>query len=238
MMGVAGTAVAFLLSASVALADDGRANARNENSNGKDYRAVASSTAARIQELRDEAATRVKNKREEAEKRLTDIRDRAKQEMAKKIAKQFDNLNTTWTDKFTKLLERYDELLQKVQDRATLAGSAGKDIASTTAAIQSAKSAIASARAAVTAQAAKTYVLDPSVIPTTATTTQSGQEKIIKNLRTAFQTLHSTLFKDLFALRDGLMRDARRAVQNAVQTLGKIPKVDDDNATSTESSNE
>ena len=64
------------------------------------------------------------------------------------------------------------------------------------------------------------------------------QEKIVQGLRTAFKKLHETLFKDLFALRDGPMKDARRALQNAHQALSKIPGVDERNATSTEKSDE
>jgi hypothetical protein len=124
-------------------------------------------------------------------------------------------------------------MLVKVQARADIASSTGKDITATTAAIQSAKTAILSARTAVVAQAAKTYTLDPSTIPTTATSTTNGQEKIMKSLRTSFQNFHTTLFKDLFALRDGAMKNARTALQNAVQTLSGIPGVDEDNATST-----
>jgi len=60
----------------------------------------------------------------------------------------------------------------------------------------------------------------------------------MKGLRTQFQNLHKSLFKDLFALRDGAMKGARKSVQDALQTLSQIPKVDDDSATSTVESNQ
>lgn len=228
IMGIVG-ASALLLSTSVAFAEDKSANTRGDNERG-DYRAMASSTTARMKAGRDEAQTRMEGQRTKAEEHMKNIQDKAKQEMAQRLAKQFNNLNSTWTDKFMQQLDRYDALVQKIQDRADIAAGNGKDVASTTAAIQSATTAIASARTAVIAQAAaKTYTLDTSTLPTTATTTPSGQEKIMKNFRVSFQTLHKTLFKDLFALRDGPMKDARRAVQDAIQTLGKIPRVDEDN---------
>ena len=59
----------------------------------------------------------------------------------------------------------------------------------------------------------------------------------MQSLRKSFQTLHSSLFKDLFALRDGAMKDARGAVQNALQTLGTIPGVDEDDTTATTTPN-
>jgi hypothetical protein len=196
---------------------------------------MSASTTARMQTVRDEAQARMTAKSEKVTQRMTDIQDKVKQDMAQRIATQFDNLNSTWTDNFMKLLDHYDAILVKVQARADIASSTGKDITATTAAIAAAQTAILNARTAVVAQAAKNYVLDPSIIPTVATSTASGQDKIMKSLRTSFQNLHSTLFKDLFALRDGAMKNARTALQNAVQTLGSIPGVDDENATSTDS---
>lgn len=236
-IGVVGSAMALLLSASVVFANEGQATStRGENVNESNYRSMSASTTARMQTVRDEAQTRMESQRTKIENRLSDIKDQAKQEMAKTLAGQFNNLNKTWTDNFMQLLDKYDALLVKVQDRATVAASAGKDIATTTTAVQLAKTAILNARTAVVAQAAKTYALNPTTIPTipATATEKDGQDKIMKGLRTSFQNMHSTLFKDLFALRDGAMKDARKAVQNSIQTLGAIPGVDGDNATSTE----
>ncbi|TSC71173.1 MAG: axoneme-associated protein mst101 [Parcubacteria group bacterium Gr01-1014_49] len=184
---------------------------------------------------REEAKSLMEAKREKAEKRLSDIKDKAKQEVAQRLAKQLEELNSRWTDRFMDTLDRYVSVLQKIQNRADIAADAGKDVVATTAAIQSANTAIETARASVIAQAAKTYVLDTAAITTTtATTTDKGQSELMKNLKTAFQNIHKTLFKDLYALRDGQMTDARKAVQSALQTLGKIPGVNEgSSATST-----
>ena len=237
-IGVVGGITVLLLSASVAFANEGQAtNTRGGNEFGGDYRAMSASTTARMQTMRDEAQARMQTQREKMMMRMSDIQDKVKQEKAKNLATQFDNLNTTWTDKFMQLLDHYDAILQKIQDRADIASSAGKDITAVTADIQSAKTAILNARTAMVAQAAKTYTLDPSTISTNMTTA-SGQDKMMKSLRTSFQNLHTSLFKDLFAMRDGIMKDARGAVQKALQTLGQIPGVDSDNATSTTKSNQ
>lgn len=183
----------------------------------------------RMETAREEAKTRMETKREEAKQRLSDIRDKKKQQMAERLAEQFDNLNKKWTDNFIQQLDHYDSVLLKIQERADIAATNGKDIASTTAAIQSANTAIETARTAVVAQAAKTYTLDTSSVTTTvATNTTNGQDELMKGLRTQFQSLHKALFKDLFALRDGVMKNARASVQGALQTLSQIPKVDDD----------
>lgn len=178
----------------------------------------------RMEAVREEAKERMETKREEAKQRLSDIRDKKKQQMAERLAEQFDNLNKKWTDNFIQQLDHYGAILLKIQERADIAATNGKDITATNSAIQSANTAIDTARTAVIAQAAKTYTLDASSV----TTTSSGQDELIKGLRTAFQDLHKTLFNDLFALRDGVMKNARAAVQGALQTLSQIPKVDDD----------
>lgn len=187
----------------------------------------------RLQTVRAEVRSRVDTEREKVSRRLADIQDKAKQEVAQRLAGQFDRLNETWTDHFMQQLDKYDALVRKIQARADAAQSAGEDVARTTAAIQSATSAIGTARTAVTAQAAKTYALASPTIPAAATSTANGQQKIMQSLRKSFQTLHTALFKDLFALRDGPMKNARGAVQAALQTLGGTPGTDEKNATST-----
>src|SRR3989344_2903897 len=193
----------------------------------------------KMETARENAKAKMETKREEAKQRLSDIRDKKKQELALKLANQFEELNKKWTDHFTEQLGRFSEIILKIQERADTAASNGKDVTSTNVAIQSATTAISTAQTAVTAQASKTYVLDTSSVTTTvATTTTNGQDELIKGLRTQFQNLHKTLFKDLFALRDGVMKDAKRAIQDALKTLGNVPNVDEENATSTDKSNQ
>lgn len=175
--------------------------------------------------------------RQMAQERIAAIQDKVKQRIAQNLSGIFDRLNQVWTQHFSQLLDRYAAILQKIQDRANAAAANGKDVTATNTAIQAAQAAIASARTAVAAQAAKTYVPNLSSATTTvtaATSTPQGQGQIIQGLKDAFQTLRTQLFSDLFALRDGPMTDTRKAVQSALQTLGKIPGVDQGNATSTE----
>lgn len=249
-MGIAGGVAALFFSSTVAFAESRPMDTKESmNMTGKNpsgmYRSATTSTTTRqkigeearerMETARADAQARMKAQQEKAQQRVMEIRDKAKQQMAERLAKQFDKQNATWTDHFMKLLDRFDAILVKIQERANIAAGNGKDITSTTAAISSAKTTIVTARTAVTTQAAKTYALNPSAIATTtvATTTPSGQEELMRSLRSSFKGLHNTLFKDLFALRDGPMADARRAVQNAIQTLGKIPGVGQGTATTT-----
>lgn len=215
-MGIVGAAAVLLLLVPVAFAqrDPG----------------TATSSAARVQAVREEAQARVSAERAKVAERLANIRDTAKQQMAQRLATQFGELNSKWTAHFAQLLDRYDALLTKVQDRANVAAGNGKDITAVTAAITSARTAIADARTAVTAQAGKTYELASSAISASATGAANGQSQLMQNLRQSFKDLHQSLFKDLTALRDGPMKNARAAVQVAIRTLGQIPGVDDDRA--------
>lgn len=184
----------------------------------------------KIKQLREQAQVKVQQTKEKVQQKLTKIKDQKKQQLAKKIANQFDHLNQVWTDHFVKVLDHLDLVLQKVQTRTDKASANGKDITAVNTAIETAKTAIATARTAVTAQAQKTYTIsdttiDAGVSSTTATTT-AGQEKIMQNLRLQFKTAKDQLQKDLFALRDGVIKDARNAVKNALQELTKINGVD------------
>jgi len=239
-IGIVSSAAVFLLSATIAFAEGQATSTAYKNQISERRAAIASTTQKKIEVVREEAQTRTVAQREKIAERVADIQDKVKQQLAQRLIKQFENLNKIWTDHFMNLMDHYDAILQKIQDRANIAANAGKNIASTTAAIQSAKTAIASARTAVIAQAAETYTPDTSVVTTTTSTTMpSGQKELLQNLRNSFKNLHRTLFQDLLALRDGPMKNARKAVQSALQTLTKIPKVDEGNATTTvENSNQ
>lgn len=204
-------------------------------------------TKSRIEAKREEAKSKMEAKREEmkdkleaqrekAKQRLSDIRDKKKQELAQRLANQFEELNKKWTDHFIERLDRLGEVLLKMQERSDIASTNGKDVTAVSTAIKSANTAIDNARTAVVTQAARTYTLDTSSVTTAvATTTDSGQENLMKALRTQFQSLHKALFKDLFALRDGEMKKADTAVRDALKTLSQIPKVDDDGDSSDDS---
>ena len=247
-IGIVGVAVSLLLSGTIAFAEGRVPGALREKQDGPRGPMLASTTErqsgeetrARLQDVRDSAKARIEKEHQKEAQHLSGIKDKVKQEMAQRLADQFDNLNTKWTDHFINELDTYGTILQKIQDRAAIAASAGKDISSTTAAILAAQTAIATARAAVIAQAAKTYAIPTSTLPTptVASSTPSGQEQLMKGLRKSFQTLHKTLFDDLKALRDGVMKDAYKAVKDALQSLEKVPRVDDENATSTGQTNQ
>ena len=172
----------------------------------------------RVETAREEAKTRVKAAREELKKRVEQIKDERKKATATRLDEQMNRLNERWTTHFTNVLNRLDDILGKIQVRADKAASLGKDVSAVKTAIDAAKAAIASARTAVEAQAKKDY---------TITFTSEGE------LRTAFKAAKDQLHKDLTALRDGAVKAARDAVQNAARSLGGVLKVDEEPEEST-----
>jgi hypothetical protein len=224
--GAGALALSLALAANVAFARD---DSRFGDDDRFEHR-LASTTRQeahdRIEAAREEAKERMHEKREEAREHFAEIADKKKQEMAGSLSEKFDKINTEWTDRFTKKLDHLDEILDRIEGRA----ADGKGTDATDEAIDDAKDAITAARAAVLEQAGKSYTIDTATLPTTATSTPSGQERIMQGLRKAFQGLHTGLFKDLFALRDGAMKTALQAVHKAAQTLSRGGK----HATSTE----
>ncbi len=197
----------------------------------------ASSTRAYLQSVRQQAEVKAKQQREKVQQKLSELRDIKKQKLAQQIVNQFDHINQVWTDHFTKVLDQDDAILQKIQVRANKAAANGKDVAAVNVAIQTAKTAIENARTAVIAQAKKTYTADTSTVTgTTASTTPGGDAQLMHGLQSAFKAVRDQLFKDLFVLRDGAVKDARTAVQNALQALRRVPGVDEEPSEHTASS--
>lgn len=219
-------AVALLFFASVAFAAP---NQSNPNQAKGPLLQIASSTAI-------ERVAQLQKKEEVIAARISAIHDQTRQQHVAKISIQFNQLNAKWTTHFSELIDRYTAILQKIQDRASLATANGDSTTAAISAIQSAQTALTNAKTAVMTQASKDYTADLSSLPAvTATTTTAGQQQLIQTFQSAFQALRTTLFSDLMALRDGPMTSARQAVQNALQTLSQIPNINSLQATTTAS---
>lgn len=205
---------AFVFSVSAqtnALARDNIKTKRTElNTQLKNEREAAKK---RLETARKEAKKAAETRRAELKDKIGKLRDEKKKQIAMRLNEQLAHINTQWTDHFNKVLNRLSEILSKVELRTSKAESNGKNVASVKAAIQNAKTAIETARTAVETQAKKTYIADFS----------SEQE-----LRAAFKAVKEQLRKDLFGLRDGAMKSAREAVQNALQSLKNVPSVDEE----------
>lgn len=186
----------------------------------------------KIQQLRTEAETKISQIRDNVKNAISKIKDEQKQRAATQISEQITHLNTVWTDHFTLVLNDLDLALQKIQTRADKAKANGKDTSSVNVSIQAAKNSIQVARSAIATQAAKTYAIDTTKTTTGTTTptvsTAKDQEQVIKNIRKQFMQLRDQLQKDITTLRDGVVKDARNSVKNALKILSQIPGVDNE----------
>jgi len=167
----------------------------------------------RLEVAREEVKKTVEARQTELKDKISKLRDKKKRQIVTRLDEQMARLNIQWTDHFSNVLNRLLEILGKIELRTTKAETSGKDVTAVKTAIQNAKAAIETARTAVETQAKKTYIATFS--------SETG-------LGAAFKVVREQLRKDLFGLRDGAMKNSRKAVQNALQALKSVPKVDED----------
>ena len=167
----------------------------------------------RLEVAREEVKKTVEARQTELKDKISKLRDKKKRQIVTRLDEQMARLNIQWTDHFSNVLNRLLEILGKIELRTTKAETSGKDVTAVKTAIQNAKAAIETARTAVETQAKKTYIATFS--------SETG-------LGAAFKVVREQLRKDLFGLRDGAMKSAREAVQNSLQALKSVPKVDED----------
>ena len=173
-----------------------------------------------IEAAREETKKVVETRRAELKDKISKLRDEKKKQIAARLDEQLSRLNVQWTDHFSNVLSRLSEILGKIELRADKAESNDGDVSAARTAIQNAKTAIESARTAVEVQAKKTYI---------AAFTSENE------LGAAFKTVKEQLRTDLAGLRDGLIKDARKAVQDVFQLLLQIPGVDKESTTTSAS---
>ncbi len=240
--GIVCAVATLLLSVSFVLAENATSTGNKSDLNNRKEKLMeeakkrAENANEKLKNIREQVQKKIEQKREEMQQKIEKIKDEKKKKQADQIAKQFDHTNQVWTNHFADLLKHYDAVLQKIKTRTDKAAANGKDVSAVKIAILNAETKIADGRTAVTTQAGKTYTVDVTAITggVASTTTSTGQDQMVKNLRDQFKTVKEKLTNDLHALRDGAIKEAKTAVQNALQTLSKVPKVDEEHtATST-----
>ena len=177
----------------------------------KNIKEQREATVKRIEEVRKEAKAKVEAKRAEVKEKIQQLKDERKKAIALRIDEQLNRLNEQWTKHFSNVLNQLNDILGKGELRAEKTTATGQDVTAVSTAVEKAKQTIAAAKSAVEEQVKKSYIA-----------TIESEDK----LKDAFKTQRDLLHKDLFGLRDGLMKDARKAVQDALQSLRVVPEVD------------
>lgn len=223
-------AVVMLLSSSAIIAQNRMAGSEPETLVTVQNRVL--SETQNVQQLQTEAESKITQMRANMQKIMANIRDEQKQRMANQISEQITRLNKVWTDHFTSVLNKLDLALQKIETRTDKAKTNGKDISMMNIAIQSAKTSIEVARKTVATQATNTYIVDTTIVQdglsSPSAETQEDQDLMMKNLKSQFRATRDQLQKDISTLRDGVVKDARNSVKNALETLSQIPGVDNE----------
>ena len=174
-----------------------------------------------IEAVREQVKQRVKTQREEFKEKISQMKDERKRQTAVRLEEQINQINERWTTHFSNVLNQLENVLAKIEVRAQKAEANGNNVSGVKTAIETARNAIKTARDAVIVQAAKVY-----------TVKFESEDK----LKEAFKTVKEQLRQDLTGLRDGAIKNARKAVQNVFQVLRQVSKVDEEpTATSTPS---
>jgi hypothetical protein len=160
-----------------------------------------------------ELEDKIKTKKEELRIRLEKVKDETKKKTVERIDQQIDALNAKMIQHFSSVLDKLEELLIRISERADKAlAERGLDVSAVRLVIDKAKTAIASARSAVENQAGKTYTIK--------VTTE-------KSLKVDVGKARQALGIDLTKVRDAV-KAAQSAVKDAAVALAQLvvkPKV-------------
>lgn len=164
-----------------------------------------------LEAVREEAKKAAEARQLELKDKIGKLHDEKKKQAATRLNEQLAHLNTQWTSHFNNVLDQLESILAKIEIRSQKAESNGGNVSTVKAAIETARAAIKTARDSIAVQAAKIY-----------TVTFNSEDE----LKDAFKTVKEQLRTDLTGLRDGAVKDARKAAQDVFQVLRQIPKVD------------
>lgn len=166
-----------------------------------------------VKTKKEELENQIKTKREELKTRLEKIKDERKKQAVERIDQQIDALNAKMVKHFSNVLEKLEEMLVRISERADKASNErGLDVSVVRSAVDKAKTAIASARSAIEVQSGKTYTIKI----TTETT-----------LKTDVGKARQALSADLSKVKDAV-KAAQSAVKDAAVALAQLvvkPKV-------------
>ncbi len=157
----------------------------------------------RLEEKRDKIREELKEREQELSERLS----QDKQEVAVRIAGKVNDVNQRLIDHYIRHLQRLDAIVNKIETRAERMQQQGADIEDVTAAIKHAREQIAAARKQVNVQKSTVYAValaeaDP--------------------LGTLISDMWQQFVSDQKELREGVLRDARKAVVEALTALQEV----------------
>lgn len=160
----------------------------------------------KIQSRREQASAAAKLRRETFKKKVEALKDERKKLAVERIDERLETVNENRTNRFTQVIDKLQDILDRVSKKAEGLKTAGKDTTVLDKAIQDAQKAIDLAKASVTTQAGKTYILE---VP---------NETVLK---VSVGATVSKFRKDL-AITHKTVVNARQAVHQAVRELARL----------------
>lgn len=154
----------------------------------------------------EEVTERVSERREEFRQRLETVGDEAQQRALERIDTKLQDVNQRVTAAFNTVLDKLENLVFRMEQRADTLAAGGEDFTSLGSALDNANQEIDTAKTIVDEQAQKEYIIDI----TDDLTLGDAARTAIEELRT-----------DLKSARDAVM-DAKNAVVEAARLLGQV----------------
>src|SRR3989344_714317 len=114
-------------------------------------------TRERIEAKIEEAKLKFDQRREDLKEKLEEMKDQRKTKIAENILDRIENVNEKWVNHWTRVLDRLEEILAKLETRV-VDYDGDKDTSDLIALIDEAQSEVDTARLKVNQQASKTYV--------------------------------------------------------------------------------
>jgi len=169
-------------------------------------------TREMIKTKREQMVQKIQEYREQLRERLKKIKNETKKKIVERIYQRVDDLNERITNHFLDVLDRLEEILERIESRTAKAVLHGRDVSEAEEAIKVAWTAIETAREAVRLQAEKVY--------------QPPEITSEENLRIEVGALRQQLHSDLKAV-EKLVKEARDKVREAAVTLAKVPRINE-----------
>ena len=166
---------------------------------------------ANVQQKREELKNLIEEKRVALKEQLRKVKDERKKQVVERVDAGLDELNGRMLNHFSGVLDKLEDVLERITSRADKAEQRGLDVATVRTAISEALRVIESSRTAIQEQTGKTYAI---------TITSEN------NLRVDVGKARKALHDDLVKVRE-TVKAAHDAVRRVAVALAQIPKVDE-----------
>ena len=153
---------------------------------------------------REEMKTAIAEEGEALKEKLKVIKDQRKKEVVERIADRVNSINEIRTDRFLKLLEKFEDFLDRISAQADALEKEGKDITGVRTAVAEAESAINASRAAVEAQAEKIYeiiITTEGNLGNSVSAAIRARQDDLKTVEETVKKAHETVRKALITLK-------------------------------------